>query len=123
MRVIVPLQGVVQGTGGLFWGSVIPCALFYFLQLYFKTKTPHHPPPPSHKDQDQDSTSFHRSLSSNHRHSTSSASAYVSPRANSLTAANSPYYLGLHKVAVDPYHQTHNPHGVIQLSLHQSTVS
>lgn len=121
---IVPLQGLVQGTGGLFWGSVIPCALLYFLQLYLRTKPCHHPqPPPSHKDQDQDSTSFHRSLSSNHRHSTSSASAYVSPRANSLTAANSPYYLGLHKVAVDPYHQTHNPHGVIQLALHQNTLS
>ncbi|KAH1157278.1 hypothetical protein GYH30_029853 [Glycine max] len=123
MRVIVPLQGVVQGTGGLFWGSVIPCALFYFLQLYFKTKTPHHPPPSQNNHKDDDSTTFHRSLSSNHRHSTTTASAYVSPRANSITAANSPYFLGLHKLADDPYHETHNPDGVIQLSLHQSTLS
>ncbi|KAF2313179.1 hypothetical protein GH714_009628 [Hevea brasiliensis] len=36
MRIIVPLQGVVQGRGGLFLGSVIPCALFYFFQLYLK---------------------------------------------------------------------------------------
>ncbi|KAL9260749.1 putative aminotransferase ACS10 [Drosera capensis] len=36
MRIIVPLQGVVQGRGGLVLGSVIPCALFYFLQLYLK---------------------------------------------------------------------------------------
>lgn len=124
MRVIVPLQGVVQGTGGLFWGSVIPCALFYFLQLYFKTKTRHHPPSNhNHKEQDSHSHSstFHRSLSLSPRHTT--ASAYVSPRANSITAANSPYYVGLHKVADDPYHETHNPHGVIQLALHQNTLS
>lgn len=120
MRVIVPLQGVVQGTGGLFWGSVIPCALFYFLQLYFKTKTRHHPPS-NHKDSHSHSSTFHRSLSLSPRHTT--ASAYVSPRANSITAANSPYYVGLHKVADDPYHETHNPHGVIQLALHQNTVS
>ncbi|CAJ1928201.1 unnamed protein product [Sphenostylis stenocarpa] len=120
MRVIVPLQGVVQGTGGLFWGSVIPCALFYFLQLFFKTKTRHHRPPPSHNHK-EDSTTFHRSLSLSPRHS--SASAYVSPRANSITAANSSYHLGLNKVADDPYHETHNPDGVIQLALHQSTLS
>ncbi|CAA0831501.1 Guard cell S-type anion channel SLAC1 [Striga hermonthica] len=36
MRVVVPLQGIVQGHGGLFLCSVIPCALFYFLQLYLK---------------------------------------------------------------------------------------
>ncbi|XP_027912885.1 probable aminotransferase ACS10 isoform X2 [Vigna unguiculata] len=120
MRVIVPLQGVVQGTGGLFWGSVIPCALFYFLQLFFKTKTRHHQPPPSHNHKD-DSTTFHRSLSFAARNA--SASAYVSPRANSITAANSSFHLGFNKVADDPYHQTHNPDGVIQLSLHQNTLS
>lgn len=118
---IVPLQGVVQGTGGLFWGSVIPCALFYFLQLFFKAKTRHHQPPPSHNHKEEDSTTFHRSLSLTSRHS--SASAYVSPRANSITAANSSYHLAFNKVADDPYHQTHNPDGVIQLALHHSTVS
>ncbi|XP_020216920.1 probable aminotransferase ACS10 [Cajanus cajan] len=117
MRVIVPLQGVVQGTGGLFWGSVIPCALFYFLQLLFKTKTRHHHPPSNHNHH----STLHRSLSPTPRHAT--ASAYVSPRANSITAANSPYYLGLHRVADDPYHQTHNPQGVIQLAFDQNTLS
>ncbi|KAI4338824.1 hypothetical protein MLD38_023837 [Melastoma candidum] len=50
MRVIVPLQGLVQGRGGLVLGSVIPCALFYFLQLYLKRNrgrpdSPRSPPP------------------------------------------------------------------------------
>ncbi|RDX70869.1 putative aminotransferase ACS10, partial [Mucuna pruriens] len=123
MRVIVPLQGVVQGTGGLFWGSVIPCALFYFLQLYLKTKTRQHNPPPSHNNNNhkEEDPTFHRSLSLSPRHAT--ASAYVSPRANSITAVNSPYYLGLHKVADDPYHHIHNPDGVIHLALHQNTLS
>ncbi|KAF3620565.1 putative LRR receptor-like serine/threonine-protein kinase-like [Capsicum annuum] len=40
MRVIVPLQGVVQGRGGLFLGSVIPCPLFYFWKLYVKCNRP-----------------------------------------------------------------------------------
>ena len=40
MRIIVPLQGVVQGRGGVFWGSLIPCALFYFLQLYIRQRRP-----------------------------------------------------------------------------------
>ncbi|XP_075507704.1 uncharacterized protein LOC142544548 [Primulina tabacum] len=37
MRIIGPLQEMVQGHGGLFLGSVIPCALFYFLQLFLKS--------------------------------------------------------------------------------------
>ncbi|KAI6672212.1 hypothetical protein NL676_000118 [Syzygium grande] len=36
MRLIVPLQGIVQGRGGLILGSLIPCALFYFLQFHLK---------------------------------------------------------------------------------------
>ncbi|KAL9269687.1 putative aminotransferase ACS10 [Drosera capensis] len=47
MRIIVPLQGVVQGRGGLVLGSVIPCALFYFLQLYLKRNRTSPPSPPS----------------------------------------------------------------------------
>lgn len=43
MRVIVPLQGVVQGRGGLFLGSVIPCAFFYFLQFYLKRNRKNEP--------------------------------------------------------------------------------
>ncbi|KAL2348105.1 hypothetical protein Fmac_002105 [Flemingia macrophylla] len=125
MRVIVPLQGVVQGTGGLFWGSVIPCALFYFLQLLFKTKSNktrrHHPPSPSPSPSPSNHnhhSTLHRSLSPTPRHAT--ASAYVSPRANSITTATSPYYFAF---SDDPYHQTLNPQGVIQLSLYQNTLS
>ncbi|KAJ1416061.1 Pyridoxal phosphate-dependent transferase, major domain [Sesbania bispinosa] len=120
MRVIVPLQGVVQGSGGLFWGSVIPCALFYFLQLFFKTRQRHrHPPPPTPTEV---SSALPRCLSHSSSGRGATASAYVSGRANSLTA-HSPHHLGLQKVADNPYHQIHNPHGVIQLGLAQNTLS
>lgn len=42
-RLIVSLQGIVQGRGGLILGSVIPCAMFYFLQFYLKRRRS--PPP------------------------------------------------------------------------------
>ena len=45
--IIVPLQGVAQGRGGLVLGSLIPCALFYFLQLYIKRNCPGPAPPPA----------------------------------------------------------------------------
>lgn len=120
MRVIVPLQGVVQGTGGLIWGSVIPCALFYFLQLYFKTRHRNRQSPPSNNLPLPELSVLPRSLSQRVRGST--ASACISGRVNSIVA-ESPYYVGLNKVADNPYHQIHNPDGVIQLGLHQNTVS
>ncbi|KAK8628577.1 hypothetical protein V6N13_009164 [Hibiscus sabdariffa] len=43
MRLIVHLQSVVQGRGDLFFGSFIPCTLFYFLQLYYKRHPSHNP--------------------------------------------------------------------------------
>ncbi|MED6131323.1 hypothetical protein PIB30_008656 [Stylosanthes scabra] len=144
MRVIVPLQGVVQGKGGLFWGSVIPCALFYFFQLYFKNRrhhpTPPPPPPPSppqHQSPDPEppaSDKHHphhvqvlpRSLSRILLSPRSPAGpAYVSSRATSVAriSGESPYYVGLRKAAEDPYHEVHNPYGVIQLGLAYNTLS
>ncbi|XP_020978747.1 probable aminotransferase ACS10 isoform X2 [Arachis ipaensis] len=145
MRVIVPLQGVVQGKGGLFWGSVIPCALFYFFQLYFKNRRHHRshppppppPPPPPHHSPDPEppgSDKLHphhvqvlpRSLSRILLSPRSPAGpAYVSGRATSVAriSADSPYYVGLRKAAEDPYHEVHNPHGVIQLGLAHNTLS
>lgn len=119
MKIIVPLQGVVQGTGGLFWGSVIPCALFYFLQLYFKTRN--RQSPPSNNLPPPELPALSRTLSPRIRGST--ASANISGRVNSIITTNSPYYVGLNKVADNPYHRIHNPDGVIQLGLAQNTVS
>lgn len=116
----MPLQGVVQGTGGLIWGSVIPCALFYFLQLYFKTRHRNRQSPPSNNLPLPELSVLPRSLSQRVRGST--ASACISGRVNSIVA-ESPYYVGLNKVADNPYHQIHNPDGVIQLGLHQNTLS
>ncbi|KAI7989215.1 putative aminotransferase ACS12 [Camellia lanceoleosa] len=45
MRVIVPLQGIVQGRGGLVLGSIIPCTLFYFFKLYLMGNRPGPPTP------------------------------------------------------------------------------
>ncbi|KAG8382339.1 hypothetical protein BUALT_Bualt05G0067100 [Buddleja alternifolia] len=130
MRVIVPLQGVVQGRGGLFLGSVIPCALFYFLQLYLKSRggggrTPPSPPPETDTlspEYSSPSTSF-SGLQRVHSRSLlsprgSSAPAHVSSRANDIVKqSDRPYYSGLKRVEEDPFDEAENPDGVIQLGL------
>ncbi|XP_028762760.1 probable aminotransferase ACS12 [Neltuma alba] len=142
MRVIVPLQGVVQGRGGLFLGSVIPCALFYFLQLYFKKshRTPPNSPPPSSSPDANSSSPCSPSTSSDKLTEVailprslsrillsprgSSSVPYLSSRANSIVKAeNSPYILRLQKVSEDSYHLTDNPDGVIQLGLAENKLS
>ncbi|XP_062026228.1 probable aminotransferase ACS10 isoform X2 [Rosa rugosa] len=116
MRVIVPLQGVVQGRGGLVLGSVIPCALFYFLQLYLKRHRSNSNPPTPPPSPDPDSDHHHpagqlveapvlpRSLSRSHLSPRNPGPVHVSGRANSvLKGGEPPYYVGLRKVAEDPY--------------------
>ncbi|XP_010533739.1 PREDICTED: probable aminotransferase ACS10 [Tarenaya hassleriana] len=142
MRVIVPLQGVVQNRGGLFLGSVIPCALFYFLQLYLKrnrrNETDRGPsdqnsgsspgsgsPGPTRSQsagQLTELTGLPRSLSRallSPRNSSGPVS--VSGRANSvLKGGDSPYYVGMKRVEEDPYDESGNPDGVIELGLAQN---
>ncbi|CAA6656261.1 unnamed protein product [Spirodela intermedia] len=113
MRIIVPLQGVVQGRGGLVLGSVIPCALFYFLQLYLKRNrsSPSSPPP----------ASLSRTLLSPRA---SSSPAQVSSRASSiLRSGESAYYAGLRRSSEDPYDPVSNPDGFIQLGLAENKLS
>ncbi|XP_055821388.1 probable aminotransferase ACS10 isoform X2 [Solanum dulcamara] len=139
MRVIVPLQGVVQGRGGLFLGSVIPCALFYFWQLYLKRNRS------SGRDNNGDSTAPARSPSPTHLPEVSSGSglqrvhsrillspkgttgqSQVSARANSIISNQidgSPYYVGLKRASEDPYDESSNPDGVIQLGLAENKLS
>nr|XP_016494649.1 PREDICTED: probable aminotransferase ACS10 isoform X1 [Nicotiana tabacum] len=142
MRVIVPLQGVVQGRGGLFFGSVIPCALFYFWQLYLKRNRS------SGDDNTGESTAPARSPSSSHLAEVSSSSSgglqrvqssrlllspkgatgptQVSSRANSIISKqsdSSPYYIGLKRASEDPYDEASNPDGVIQLGLAENKLS
>ncbi|KAI3453533.1 hypothetical protein Pfo_010196 [Paulownia fortunei] len=132
MRVIVPLQGVVQGRGGLFLGSVIPCALFYFLQLYLKSRAGgggrRSPSPlpsemetllPEHSSPSSSSSGLQRvhsrSLLSPRG---SSGPAHVSSRANAVVKqSDGPYYAGLKRVEEDPFDEVENPDGVIQLWL------
>ncbi|KAF5478391.1 hypothetical protein F2P56_004953 [Juglans regia] len=139
MRIIVPLQGVVQGRGGLFLGSVIPCALFYFLQLYLKRhrSAPSTPPPPpkdaaassyqpsSSEGQLPEVSVLSRSFSRIHPSPKSPGGpAYVSSRVNLvLKGGDSPYDIGLRKVSEDPYHEAGNPDGVIQLGLAENKLS
>ncbi|KAL5570045.1 hypothetical protein UlMin_026620 [Ulmus minor] len=121
MRLIVPLQGVVQGRGGLIWGSLIPCALFYFLQLYLKRNrssgSSSNPPSPSQSSSnlpELQRTSSRSNLSSRG----SIGRVQISSRASLIAKPNdSPYYIGMDKVKDDSYDRLDNPDGIIQLGL------
>ncbi|GMH08812.1 hypothetical protein Nepgr_010652 [Nepenthes gracilis] len=130
MRVIVPLQGVVQGRGGLIIGSIIPCALFYFLQLYLKKNRRNNTPrPPPSASPPPTPTSLPSSTvppvwPSYRTAAGSIGPARISSRANVIAMPNqSPYYLGLERVSEDPYHEVDNPDGVIQLGLAENRLS
>lgn len=123
----MPLQGVVQGRGGLILGSLIPCALYYFLQFYLKRhrsdRPPSNPPSPSQPSSNLDElqrTSSRSNLSSRG----SIDQVGVSSRVSSIAKpSDSPYYIGLEKAAKDPYDRLGNPNGVINLGLAQNKVS
>jgi aminotransferase len=137
MRIIVPLQGVVQGRGGLVLGSLLPCALFYFLQLYLKSRNrpsqsrSSSPSPPSSPDDHNTSPSSPPSASSSSLHRTLSRGV-LSPRSHpsvSVRAAavarpekDSLYYVGYKRCLEDAYHRVDNPEGVIQLGLAENRV-
>lgn len=127
MRVIVPLQGVVQGRGGLVLGSVIPCALFYFLQLYLKRNRSRKPPPPSHSSSAEhlpEVPGLQRTLSRAHLSPRGAGGpAHVSGRVNAiLRSGDSPDGVGEKKYLVDAYDERSNPDGVIQLGLAENKV-
>ncbi|KAJ8771459.1 hypothetical protein K2173_026636 [Erythroxylum novogranatense] len=121
MRLVVPLQGVVQGRGGLILGTLIPCTLFYFLQLYLKRhrsrpKTSSNPPSPSTSSSNL--TALPRTSS---RSNLLNQPVRVSNRALIVAKPNdSPYYVGLDKVLEDPYDRIENPNGVVQLGLSEN---
>lgn len=123
MRLIVPLQGVVQGRGGLVLGSLIPCALFYFLQLYLKRNRSPSPSPSSPPPDEAELPGIVRTLS---RASLGSARgpAAVSSRAVSVAKSSdsAPYFVGYKKCSEDPYHPLDNPDGVIQLGVAENHV-
>ncbi|XVE58669.1 hypothetical protein DITRI_Ditri04bG0187300 [Diplodiscus trichospermus] len=120
MRLIVPLQGVVQGRGGLILGSLIPCALFYFLQLYLKrhrSNSQSNPPSPSTSSPNL-AEMTRTSSRSNLLSRGSVGPVRISSRAISIANPNdSPYYIGTNKASKDPYDRKSNPDGVIQLGL------
>ncbi|MBA0690002.1 hypothetical protein Goari_007701 [Gossypium aridum] len=123
MRLIVPLQGVVQGRGGLIFGSLIPCALFYFLQLYLKRHRSPKPQsnPPSPTTSSPKLAEMTRTSSRSNLFSRSIGQVRISSRAISIAKPNeSPYYIGLDKASEDPYDRLSNPDGVIQLGLSEN---
>ncbi|CAI0404319.1 unnamed protein product, partial [Linum tenue] len=129
MRLVVPLQGVVQGRGGLILGSLIPCALFYFLQLYLKRHRSPKPPasssnPPSPSSSSPNLGDLARTSSrSNLLGRGSIVPVRLSSRGMAIAKPNdSPYYVGLDKVAGDPFHRVDNPEGIIQLGLSENTL-
>lgn len=143
MRVIVPLQGVVQGRGGLFLGSVIPCAFFYFLQFYLKRNRKNEPDSSGERNPDSDSNSNSgspdptRSQSVGHLTELTSlprslSRILLSPRLSGgavsvsgragcvIKGGDSPYYVGQKRVEEDPYDESGNPDGVIELGSAQN---
>ncbi|KAL3498732.1 hypothetical protein ACH5RR_041464 [Cinchona calisaya] len=138
MRVIVPLQGLVQGRGGFFLGSVIPCALFYFFQLYLKRNrskggsagdSPPQPPARSPSGTLLPENSLQRVqsrslLSPRGGGGSGGPAPQLSSRANSVAkGADGPYYIGLKRVSEDPYDDSNNLDGVIQLGLAENRLS
>ncbi|KAD5508312.1 hypothetical protein R6Q59_031125 [Mikania micrantha] len=132
MRVIVPLQGVVQGGGsGLVLGSIIPCALFYFFQLYFKSKNrsgddPTNPPATELPEIAPPGGGLQRVQSVRSIWSPRGANgqAQVSSRASSvIKQPDSPYYVGLKRACKNPYDELCNPDGIIQLGLDENKLS
>ncbi|GAB4826003.1 1-aminocyclopropane-1-carboxylate synthase 6 [Ancistrocladus abbreviatus] len=134
MRIVVPLQGVVQGRGGLILGTIIPCALFYFLQLYLKKNrgnsgSPSSDSPPSPSVLSPTSSNvaseLHRSSSRAQLSGRGSIGpARISSRATVVAVpTESPYYLGMKRVLADPFHEVDNPSGVIQLGLAENRLS
>ncbi|MFS7929614.1 putative 1-aminocyclopropane-1-carboxylate synthase [Helianthus anomalus] len=120
MRLIVPLQGIVQGRGGLILGSVIPCAMFYFLQFYLKRRRS---PPASNPPSPGNLTDLSRSASRSNL-LLPRGRPHVSSRVSSIAKANdSPYYIGLDKATSDPYDRLCNPGGVVQLGLAENRLT
>ena len=127
MRIVVPLQGVVQGRGGLVLGSLIPCALFYFFQLYIKRNrpapAPGSPPAPA-SNANANASPIHRSHSRGLLTPRGAALPSLSARGAVVRAGDedSLYYAGLRRCADDPYHPTSKPGGVINLGLAENHV-
>ena len=120
MKLIVPLQGVVQGRGGLLLGTLVPCTLFYFLQLYLKRRRSNFSPPsPSSSESTLPRTSSRSNLSTRG----SISRVRVSKLATSISKPDeSLYYVGLERVSRDPYDALENPNGIIQLGLSDNKV-
>ncbi|KAF3648602.1 putative aminotransferase ACS10 [Capsicum annuum] len=127
MRLVVPLQGVVQGRGGLILGSLIPCALFYFLQFYLKRHRPKPSAcnPPSPSTSSPNLAELHRSSSRLNLTTRSSVGrVFLSSRASVVAAPNdSPYYIGMDRFRADPYNELDNPDGVIDLGIAENRLS
>ncbi|RID44636.1 hypothetical protein BRARA_I01418 [Brassica rapa] len=141
MRVIVPLQGVVQGRGGLFLGSVIPCAFFYFLQFYLKRNRKNEPDsgePSPESDPSSGSPDPTRSQSVGNLTELASlprslSRILLSPRLSGgavsvsgragcvIKGGDSPYHVGQKRVEEDPYDESGNPDGVIELGSAHNT--
>ncbi|KAK8486541.1 hypothetical protein V6N13_139817 [Hibiscus sabdariffa] len=132
MRVIVPLQGIVQGRGGLVLGSIIPCALFYFLQFYLKRNLDD-PDDQNESDSPPQNPTTRSPLSEQLTElpvlTRSLSRALLSPRnptgpvsistrvSRIVKGTDSLYYIGLRWVKEDPYDELDNPNRVIQLGL------
>lgn len=122
MKLIVPLQAVVQGRNGFLLGSLIPLSLFYFLQLYLKRRRSENN---NNTPSSPTTLLLPRSSSRSNLSSRGSISRVrVSKLANVVAKRDdSLYYVGIERVEKDPYHVKFNPNGIIQLGLSDNKVS
>lgn len=123
MRLIVPLQGIVQGKGGLILGSVIPCAMYYFLQFYLKRRRSESS---KREPEENEALLLSRSASRSNLLLTrgSIGRPSVSGRVCGIAKPNdSPYYIGLDRAGEDPYDRYGNKSGVIQLGLAENRLT
>lgn len=127
MRIVVPLQGVVQGRGGLVLGSLIPCALFYFLQLYIKRNRPPAPGSPTSPAAAAAASSAASPIHRTHSRgllTPRAALPALSARGAVVRAGDedSLYYAGIRRCADDLYHPESNPNGMINLGIAENHV-
>ncbi|KAJ7545227.1 hypothetical protein O6H91_09G111400 [Diphasiastrum complanatum] len=131
MRLIVPLQAVFQGPGGLVLGTILPCALFYALQLlrgkWRASASPDAAPDQNSSRNDQILARNDQTLAGNDQAlaNAEADAAYISARALAIASVGtwSSYYVGWQEFVRNPYHPVDNPGGCIELGIAENKLS
>lgn len=123
MRVIVPLQGVLHGRLGIFFGSLIPCALFYFMQLRLRRSRQSQSQAASHADPAAAPLQDGQAQEASAPVATDVAVAGRALKLLQVDPDVAAYYDGWVEAAGNAFHPQRNPGGCIQLGLSENNVS